>query len=294
MLACTAPTLGGCSFVFSSGPSSDAVRSPLSAPVDCSTSKVPPVLDTIITGFQVARTGLAASAEDKVYRDSSLSREADIGIGIGLTALFLGSAIYGYHATSMCTKVNSPEQPDTAMDTTGNRLWTPKPPDRRRSPAAPVGAVGFAFGASKKEAAAVCRQAGLEWSDEEGAARCSGTPSEGVPGASTQLDFADGRLSAVELVIHPPDDAQGWAKAFRDTEATLIRLFGKPEQHNFVVPDECKDAALFLGCVADGKVPGSASWSLDGGRFAALSIAGSPSPSPSTIRVRLTPERPKT
>jgi hypothetical protein len=169
--------------------------------------------------------------------------------------------------------------------------WTPGAAPPRRSTPAPPGAFGFVFGASKQETAAACRQAGLEWRDDE-VARCTGTPSQDLPGASAQLDFADGRLSAVELVIHPPDDMQGWAKALHDTEVALIRLFGKPEQRGFVVPDECKDAQRFLGCVADGKVSGTASWSLGDGRSAALSIAGSPPPP--TLRVRVTPVRPKT
>ncbi|WP_437320804.1 hypothetical protein [Sorangium sp. So ce385] len=162
----------------------------------------------------------------------------------------------------------------------------------RVAPPAPVEAFGFAFGATRPTALAACQAAGHTWSEEEdGVARCSGTPTESIAGASAELTFEENRLSAVELVIRPPEDAQGWATSFRATETALIRLFGKSAQRSFVIPDECKAAEQFLGCVADGRVTGSASWSPDDGPSVVLSIIGSPPPS--TLRVRLTPGLPK-
>ncbi|HWA75638.1 MAG TPA: hypothetical protein VG937_25055 [Polyangiaceae bacterium] len=63
-----------------------------------------PILDTLLTGFEVVRTGLAIGADSSTYSDPNqpLSREADIALGVGFTALFLGSAIYGYSATARC------------------------------------------------------------------------------------------------------------------------------------------------------------------------------------------------
>ncbi|WP_437563089.1 hypothetical protein [Sorangium sp. So ce542] len=162
----------------------------------------------------------------------------------------------------------------------------------RAAPSAPLEAFGFVFGAARATALAACEGAGHTWSEEEdGVARCSGTPTESIAGASAELTFDDDRLSAVELVVRPPEDAQGWATSFRATEAALVRLFGKSAQRSFVIPDECKAAELFLGCVADGRVTGSASWSPDDGPSVVLSIIGSPPPS--TLRVRLTPGLPK-
>jgi hypothetical protein len=94
----------GCSLLFVTPPRSHAG---VSASRDkCTSSKAPPVLDTIITGLQLARTVYAAAAPDSVYRDPKqpLSRGADIGLGLGFSALFLGSAIYGYGATSRCAE----------------------------------------------------------------------------------------------------------------------------------------------------------------------------------------------
>jgi hypothetical protein len=289
-LACAAPWLGGCSFLFTTAPPSQSERSRSRGPIECTTSKAAPVVDTVFTGLQMVRIGAAVAVEDSVYRDSPISREADIGIGIGLGTLFLISAIYGYSITSTCAEAkwdtlsyDPPELPPSA----------PKPAERRprdRAPTSPPGAFGLAFGASKEEIAAACRQSGHEWSEDEDAVRCSGTPSAGMPGASAQLEFADGRLSAVEVVIRPPEEAKGWAAALREAETALVRLYGKPKQRSFVVPDECKAAEQFLGCVAERKVAGSASWSLEDGRSVTLFIAGAPPPS--TIRVRVTPGRP--
>ncbi|WP_437728249.1 hypothetical protein [Sorangium sp. So ce861] len=162
----------------------------------------------------------------------------------------------------------------------------------RVAPPARLEAFGFVFGAARSTALAACQEAGHTWSEEEdGVARCSGTPTESIDGASAELTFEDDGLSAVELVIHPPEDAQGWATSFRATETALIRLFGKSAQRSFVIPDECKAAELFLGCVADGRVTGSASWAPDDGPSVVLSIIGSPPPS--TLRVRLTPGLPE-
>lgn len=60
--------------------------------MQCTSSKVAPILDTLATGYQAVRTGFAVVAPDAAYDDAALSREADAGIGLGLTALFLGSA----------------------------------------------------------------------------------------------------------------------------------------------------------------------------------------------------------
>jgi hypothetical protein len=289
-LTCAAPWLAGCSVLFTTSPPSDAERLPAGAPIECTTTKAAPIVDSVLAGLQVARVGLAAAADDSVYRDAPISREADIGIGVAMATLFLSSAVYGYSVTGRCADLKARTWSDDAMDSREN---LPPPGERRPAPSPssdqPPWAGAFLFGATSEEVAAVCRQAGHEWRQVEGAAHCSGAPSAGIPYASAELEFADGRLSGIELVIQPPEDAQGWAEAFRETEATLTRLHGKAQQRSFVVPDECKAAERFLSCIADGTVTGSAVWSLRDGRSVALSMAGAPSPA--TIRVRIAPGR---
>ncbi|AUX45176.1 uncharacterized protein SOCE26_066570 [Sorangium cellulosum] len=211
------------------------------------------------------------------------------GVGAGVFAVNIPIAIWA--DSSMDSAVEAYNKTRTFSDDTTTEpevstedTRTPGARAGSTSPSGPPGVFGFAFGASMEASAAACRQGGHTWSEEEGAGRCSGAPAEGLAGAAAQLDFTDGRLTAVELVIRPPDDAQGWASAFRETEAVLVRTHGKSKERTFVVPDDCKAEERFLACVAEGKVTGSASWSLDDGHSVALSIAGSPPPS--TIRVR--------
>lgn len=92
---------------------------------ECTSSQVAPVLDTIFTGLEATRVVYAASADDSVYADPKqpLSRGADIGFGLGFTALFLGSAIYGYVATGSCRKYQK------GGDQNSDHEWESEPVD---------------------------------------------------------------------------------------------------------------------------------------------------------------------
>ena len=91
----------GCSFIFTDG----------GPRPHCSTSKFPPVLDTLVGLYQVARTGFAVSASDSTYEDALLSREADIAFGLGFSALFIASAYHGYATTMECDRRSDPGPP---------------------------------------------------------------------------------------------------------------------------------------------------------------------------------------
>lgn len=109
-------SLSGCSFVFVSGPPSHIGQGGPSGPVECTSSKAAPIIDTIIAGYQVFRTGYALSADDSAYVDSPIKREPDIALGATLTAPFAGAATYGYIVTGHCS------------DTKQAQLrWTPTP-----------------------------------------------------------------------------------------------------------------------------------------------------------------------
>jgi hypothetical protein len=171
------------------------------------------------------------------------------------------------------------------VKSTSAHTW--KPGERAGAPSTPRDAFGFVFGISKTDAAAVCQKAGHQWSEIEGVFHCSGTPSTAITGAPAQLEFTAAGLSTVEIVIVPPKDAAGWTYMLRQSEGAMAQLYGNPTQRNFVVPDDCKPEASFLGCVADGKVTGNSLWFLDGGYVATLTIVAAPLPSPSTIHVRI-------
>jgi hypothetical protein len=109
-------TTPSCSLIFvKSVPPSEGRLLPRAG--QCTSSKVLPVLDTVITGLQGVRTVYAATAPDSVYENPNvpLSREADVGIGLGLMALFAGSAVYGFVNTSHCAKLKSRSDDDEAL-----------------------------------------------------------------------------------------------------------------------------------------------------------------------------------
>jgi hypothetical protein len=93
----------GCSILFTR-------RAPAGAadgdePPECTSSVAAPVLDTAMTAVQVARVFYAAQATDYDYRGFPIDRRADLGIGVGLMALFGVSAAYGFATTSTCRRV---------------------------------------------------------------------------------------------------------------------------------------------------------------------------------------------
>lgn len=103
LLACAligACALQGCSFLFVHGP---PANHPQLDSFDCTTSNVVPVIDGAVAGFETVRTIVAVAADDSVYDNYPLSRGADIGIGVALTGLFVGSAIYGATKTGRCS-----------------------------------------------------------------------------------------------------------------------------------------------------------------------------------------------
>ncbi|WP_437323212.1 hypothetical protein [Sorangium sp. So ce381] len=276
----------GCSLMFSRGPSVEPENVDTTTNLSCSQNVFWPVWDTIDVFGNGVYMAMAASGSGVYGEDyPPEARNAAVGIHAAAMAIYGASAIYGYYVTNKCQRAHERQEElrkaeESSKEPLEPLRVVPTPPP-------PPEPVELALGASREEAAATCRRAGHEWSEGEGILRCSGAPFAGLPaGASSELEFAEDRLIAIEVTVRPPEDAQGWAGALREAEVALVRRYGKPQQRSFAVPDECKAAEVFLACVADGRVTGSASWSLADGRAVTLAIATAPPPT--TIRVRLT------
>jgi hypothetical protein len=129
----------GCSLIFvktAPSPGGPAVTRSSS----CTSSPLAPIIDTAVGGFEVVRTVMAATADSAVYQDPKqpLSREADIGLGLGFTALFLGSAAYGFINTGQYASRQSGHEDDTpAEEGDATERWQ-RPPVRAPRPARPV------------------------------------------------------------------------------------------------------------------------------------------------------------
>lgn len=127
----------GCSLIFVKTPANDGSVSSRSSGGDCTSSRLAPALDTVVGALQLVRTGMAASASDSVYEnpDAPLSREADIALGAGFMALFVGSAIYGFAHTNECSRLKHGTEADRGTPPDPAESWSSSSPPTRPSPA---------------------------------------------------------------------------------------------------------------------------------------------------------------
>jgi hypothetical protein len=100
----SAQLLGGCSFALVSGPPANHRELPV---VDCTTSRVGPVLDTIWTVLQTANFALAASKSEQEWNDDyngdpPISHGAAIPVYAALAALGGAGMYYGFSRTGAC------------------------------------------------------------------------------------------------------------------------------------------------------------------------------------------------
>lgn len=139
----------GCSFIFVESPPSDVEQYRVDAPISCTSGRVAPILDSIAAVFQVVRTAIALGTHPNDYGDAPISRGADIGFGLGFTALFATSAVYGFVTTGECREIkarrlehyrehpaDSSEPPNDALAPTTLRWSLPPGPSWAR-PAPP-------------------------------------------------------------------------------------------------------------------------------------------------------------
>ena len=127
----------GCSFLFVQTPEPKETRR--GQVVDCTSSNAAPVIDMLVMGFQIVRTLLALGASDAQYQGAPISREADITLGIGLTALFGGSMVSGFHWTSDCREA-------LAQDS-----FAPRPRPRPGASSRPILRMGPASPSQRKQ-----------------------------------------------------------------------------------------------------------------------------------------------
>ncbi len=117
VLASLAPT-AGCSVVFVSGPKKIAPGR--FEPDGCSTSRVAPIIDTVLLGLWGGAAVSEASRNATEGYGTGVDRGTSIAVGVTLAALSAASAFYGYATVATCRRVIA-EQPDRG----------PQPEDKR-------------------------------------------------------------------------------------------------------------------------------------------------------------------
>lgn len=139
--------LPGCSLLFvtkAPPPSPARVRDAQDQPKKvsrskaCTTSQFAPIVDSVVGGYQVYRTIYAVTAADSAYSNVPISRGADIVLGLAFTALFVGSASYGFAATHNCRELREHEAAEGRARPNRVRRTVPAGPDDPSEEASPA------------------------------------------------------------------------------------------------------------------------------------------------------------
>lgn len=105
----------GCSVAFMTPAPADAGRARARPQVDCTSSHIAPIIDSVLASYELAGVAYAATLDDSRYRNYPISRQADMAIGAGFAALFAGSAIYGFVSAAHCRRVKRGPPGDTYL-----------------------------------------------------------------------------------------------------------------------------------------------------------------------------------
>ncbi len=116
----------GCSILFAKGPP-DRVEP--HQPIRCTRSYALPIVDGVITALQVVRTLYAVSLKDSDYKNPDFPRAADIGIGAGLSALFVVSTGIGVSRVGDCNELfeKVERRPEPRRTRPPANPWAPQP-----------------------------------------------------------------------------------------------------------------------------------------------------------------------
>ena len=275
-------TGSACSFLFTSSPPENAAALPPMARVECTSSKTAPVIDTVIGAIQTVRVIAAIGVDDSVYADSPISRETDLALGLGLGALFFGSAAYGYHVTGQCRALklghlNAPTSPGAFSEPgevrRGRRSRAPEP-----DPSASLAAVeappndipktvsSFAFATPIGEAEKTCASTQRAW-DLQGTVASCGPKTEGGAGEKARLEFELGSLSTIVILHEPADGA--FNRDYDALHAKLRGQYGRPQ----VARAQSRDCATaMVECMKRGDRPKGSTWFLPHGRVDLLPL----------------------
>lgn len=73
--------------------------------VDCTTGYAWPIVDSVLTAYQLGGVAYAATLDDSRYDRYPISRQTDMALGAGFAAVFAASATYGYISAARCRRI---------------------------------------------------------------------------------------------------------------------------------------------------------------------------------------------
>ena len=277
IFAATVAALSGsaCSLLFTTKAPPNAANLPPMASVECTSSKVAPIVDTgVAVGMGFHMVSLMRS--DNAAATPLISRGADLGISAGVALLFLGSAAYGYHVTGGCHAikrghVNAPSSPGA--------FPAPGEDDKRRSrrpPPEPVGSFaaaeatrldlpkavgGFAFSTPPAEAEKICTASDRLWEQQGVNANCR-PKVEGSSAEMARLEFDLGSLAKI-TILHAPAESS-FNKNYDTLHTKLKVRYGKPQVWRASPSGDCSTA--LPECMKRGETFTGSTWALPSGR----------------------------
>ena len=98
-----------CSFIFVEAPPPNIERN---QDLTCTTNYGWPIVDTLLAGFELLRTGYALSRSEADYRGMQISQGTDVGLGFGLLTLTAISAGVGYSRVGQCKDAHAAGDPE--------------------------------------------------------------------------------------------------------------------------------------------------------------------------------------
>jgi hypothetical protein len=103
----------GCSLVFVTPPPAAPAPGLPRPQVDCTSSNLAPIVDSVLTAYELAGVAYVSTLEDSRFRNYPITRQQDMAAGGVFAAVFAGAAIYGYVSTARCRRIKrGPATPD--------------------------------------------------------------------------------------------------------------------------------------------------------------------------------------
>lgn len=133
----------------------------------------------------------------------------------------------------------------------------------------PAGAGGFAFGAAPDTVQGKCESAGHQYqSADDGVGTCDGSPVDlGAPTTAT-LQYCEGHLCRISLVLHP--EGAKLTDSLAAVEQALVGKYGPATDNEVAVPTDC--TAKLAECIQDGSAQVEMEWDFPEGDSIKLEV----------------------
>jgi hypothetical protein len=271
-------TSSGCSLLFTTKAPPNAANLPPMAAVECTSSKIAPIVDTGVALAMGSTIFSRITGGDDASADVVINREADIGIAAGVALLFIASSAYGYHVTGSCHAVKRghlnapvsagafPAQDEEDRSRSRRRSREPAPaaavPSAWEAPLGlPKTVGGFAFSTPPAEAEKVCAASGRVWESQGVNANCNQN-ADGSGVEVARLEFDLGSLTKIAIVYAPAESS--FNKSYDSLHAKLKARYGKPQIWRTPLSGDC--ATALPDCMKRGETFAGSTWSLSSGR----------------------------